>query len=104
MWASVGVWWEWRLARQAGPEPGFGPPCASQMLSGHLPTWVLTPALAWGCRKGVPGECGQCRAVLCGLLKTALHAELRSLTLEASWVPFRGSEHDRRQCPGAFGD
>lgn len=50
--------------KAAGPEPGFVPPSATQMLSGRLPTWVLAPAGAWGCKKGVPGECadssGQC--------------------------------------------
>lgn len=43
VWACAGLWWERRLARRAGPEPGFVPPSTTQMLSGHLPTWVLTP-------------------------------------------------------------
>lgn len=37
----VGVWWERRLARRAGPEPVSAPPSATYSVAAGRPIWVL---------------------------------------------------------------
>ena len=76
-------------AGKAGwPEPGFVSPSATQMLSGHLPTWVWAPTQGEGCREGVLGECvdraRQCvhNTLSVDRSETASHAGLRSFILD----------------------
>lgn len=53
----MGVQGRWEAGKVGWARAWVCPPSATQMLSGHLPTWVRAPAGAWGCRKGVLGEC-----------------------------------------------
>lgn len=41
MWVYMGVWWEKRLTRWAGPEPGSAPPSATYSVAAGRPIWVL---------------------------------------------------------------